>query len=291
MILKYTVKKSDENIKQILKNKFNMSERFIVKLKKNKCIFLNDICIPISFSIKENDALVIKENFIEDSDGIVPNENIHLNILFEDEYLLIIDKQSGIPVHPSILHYNDSLSNGVKSYFNKIGLQKKIRPVNRLDKDTSGIVVFAKNEYIQECLVRQMANGKFIKKYIAILEGYLTNKVGTINAPIARKENSIIERCVDNSGDVAITHYKILNEFNNLSKVEFILETGRTHQIRVHSAYIGHPIVGDSLYGNSSSLINRQALHAYYISFIHPITNKKIEFISDLPEDIRKLNQ
>ena len=291
MELNYIVKKSDTSIKQILKNEFNMSERFILKLKTNKCIYINNVCVPIHFSISEGDTLSIKENFIEDSDGIVSNDNITLNILFEDDYLLILDKPAGIAVHPSILHYDNSLSNGVKSYFEKIGLRKKIRPVNRLDKDTSGIVIFSKNEYIQECLVRQMSNNIFKKKYIAILEGLLEKVSGTINAPIARKKDSIIERCIDESGDIAISHYKVLQRLSTMTEVEYTLETGRTHQLRVHSAFIGHPIIGDSLYGNESSLISRQALHSYYVEFIHPITKKEMVIRSELPSDICRLLQ
>lgn len=291
MELNYIVKKSDTSIKQILKNEFNMSERFILKLKTNKCIYINNVCMPIHPSINEGDTLSIKENFIEDSDGIVSNDNITLNILFEDDYLLILDKPAGIAVHPSILHYDNSLSNGVKSYFEKIGLRKKIRPVNRLDKDTSGIVIFSKNEYIQECLVRQMSNNIFKKKYIAILEGLLEKVSGTINAPIARKKDSIIERCIDESGDIAISHYKVLQRLGTMTEVEYTLETGRTHQLRVHSAFIGHPIIGDSLYGNESSLISRQALHSYYVEFIHPITKKEMVIRSELPSDICRLLQ
>lgn len=286
MELNYIVKNSDTSIKQILKNEFNMSERFILKLKTQKCIYINNISVPIHSSINEGDILSIKENFIEASDGIVPNENIILNILFEDDYLLILDKPAGLPVHPSILHYEDSLSNGVKAYFNKIGLKKKIRPVNRLDKDTSGIVIFAKNEYIQECLIKQMSNNSFKKKYIAVLEGILEKESGTINAPIARKDNSIIERCISENGDVAISHYKVLQRLTNMTEVEYTLETGRTHQLRIHSAFIGHPIVGDSLYGRKSELISRQALHSYYVSFIHPITKKEMVIRSELPSDI-----
>ena len=291
MELNYIVKKSDTSIKQILKNEFNMSERFILKLKTNKCIYINNVCMPIHSSINEGDTLSIKENFIEDSDGIVSNDNITLNILYEDDYLLILDKPAGIAVHPSILHYDNSLSNGVKSYFEKIGLRKKIRPVNRLDKDTSGIVIFSKNEYIQECLVRQMSNNIFKKKYIAILEGLLEKVSGTINAPIARKKDSIIERCIDESGDIAISHYKVLQRLGTMTEVEYTLETGRTHQLRVHSAFIGHPIIGDSLYGNESSLISRQALHSYYVEFIHPITKKEMVIRSELPSDICRLLQ
>ena len=185
-----------------------------------------------------------------------------------------------------MLHYDNSLSNGVKYYFNLIGLHKKIRPVNRLDRNTSGLVIFAKNEYIQEFLIKEMQSKTFSKEYLAILEGTLDKKQGTINAPIARKKDSIIERCIDNSGDNSITHYKVLKEFDNFSLVNFKLETGRTHQIRVHSSYIGHPILGDDLYGNKSNLINRQALHSYKISFIHPKTREKMHFEIDMPQDM-----
>ena len=161
MELTYIVKSADESIKQILKNEFNMSDRFILKLKNHKSIFINNVSVFINFKIHSGDVLKIIENFKEDSSNIVSNSDINLNILYEDDFLLIVDKPAGIPVHPSILHYEDSLSNGVKAYFEKINLNKKIRPVNRLDKDTSGIVIFAKNEYIQECLVKQMKSHIF----------------------------------------------------------------------------------------------------------------------------------
>ena len=157
MELNYIVKKSDLSIKQILKNEFYMSEKFIIKLKRNMCIFVNNVSVNIDFPVVEHDCLTIKENFVESSSGIIPNSSIPVNILFEDEFLLILDKPAGIAIHPSMLHYDNSLSNGVQYYYNSIGLRKKIRPVNRLDKDTSGIVIFAKNEYIQECLIRQMS--------------------------------------------------------------------------------------------------------------------------------------
>lgn len=289
MELYYTVTESDDSIKQVLKNKFNMSERFILKLKNHQCIFVNDFSVPINFKINSGDKLVIKENFVEDSSNIVSNSEINLDILFEDDYFLIVDKPAGIAVHPSILHYSDSLCNGVKYYFEKIGLKKKIRPINRLDKDTSGIVIFAKNEYIQECLVRQMSSNTFKKKYIAILLGILEKDFGTINAPIARKDDSIIERCIDENGEKAISHFKVIKRFDNLTQVEYTLETGRTHQLRVHSSFIGHPILGDSLYGKKSNLISRQALHAYEISFVHPITKREVIIFSRLPLDMQKI--
>ena len=134
-----------------------------------------------------------------------------------------------------------------------------------------------------------MKNNHFKKEYIAVLDGILSEKSGTISAPIARKDNSIIERCVDfKNGEIAITHYDLIKNINNsLSLVHFVLETGRTHQIRVHSAYIGNPIIGDTLYGNSSELIDRQALHAYKITFIHPINKENIILETDLPKDMK----
>lgn len=231
-----------ENIKQILKQEFNMSERLILRLKTNNKIFLNDTPVTIYQKFSIGDTVSVLIDFEEDNSNIVPTK-MALNIIYEDDYYLVINKPAGIAIHPSILHYDNSLSNGIRFYFDKIGLKKKIRPVNRLDKDTSGIVIFAKNEYIQECLVKQMKQNIFEKEYVAILDGILEEKSGTINAPIARKENSIIERCVKDTGDIAITHYEVISEFNNMSYVKFKLETGRTHQIRVHSSYIGHPII------------------------------------------------
>jgi len=138
-----------------------------------------------------------------------------------------------------------------------------------------------------------MALKSFTKEYIAIVEGHFNNKSGTINAPIARKNSSIIERCIDKNGDISITHYEVLKqlEINNkqISVVKCNLETGRTHQIRVHMSYIGHPLLGDDLYGGNKYLLNRQALHSYRISFIHPIENKKVEYISTLPENFKKI--
>ena len=278
-----------DNIKQVLKEEFHISDRLLKKLKLNHQIFLNYIPVNINYSdLIIGDFISIVLDFEEEYDNIVPLES-NLNIIYEDNYLLAVNKPSNMPVHPSCNHFEDSLSNIVKYYFDCIGLKRKIRIVNRLDKDTSGIVIFAKNEYIQEALIQQMKNTTFKKEYLAILNGILEKNSDTISAPIARKENSIIERCVNfETGDIAITHYDLIKTIDNkYSLVHFVLETGRTHQIRVHSAYIGHPILGDTLYGSSSNLINRQALHAQKVSFIHPITKKSIILEAPLPEDMR----
>ena len=291
MKLYYTIKPTDNYItlKDILKNRYNMSNRLLLKLKRNEKIFLNGECTYLNTSIKPNDIIEIALDFEEDNSNIVATK-MPLDIIYEDEAYLVINKPAGIPVHPSMEHYEDSLSNGVKYYFDSMNLYKKIRPVNRLDRNTSGIVIFAKNEYIQECLIRQMKTKDFIKEYIAICEGIFEEKSGYINLPIARKENSIIERCVDfDKGSNAITHYEVINEFDTYSVVKCRLETGRTHQIRVHMKYIGHPLLGDTLYHTASPLISRQALHSYYTCFVHPITRQTMEYIAPLPVDMKNI--
>ena len=279
-----------KNVRQVLKNEFNISNRLITKLKQNKFIYLNNKVTYLDKELVVGDIILCKINFNETSENIISTK-MNLKIIYEDDYLFVVDKPANMAVHPSILHYENSLSNGVKYYFDSIGLKRKIRPVNRLDRDTTGLVVFAKNEYIQECLVRQMKTGTFYKEYVAVLEGILDKPEGTINAPIARKTGSIIERCIDKNGENAISHYKVIYSDikKNLSLVKFVLKTGRTHQIRLHSKYIGHSILGDTLYGKPSNLINRQALHSHKISFVHPVTKKQVEFISPISEDIKVL--
>ncbi len=290
MVLEYKITEKDTfiNLKDLLKNYFKISDRLLVKLKHEQKILVNDKAAYIDIHLRSGDIVSVYIDFEEDNSNIVPVK-MDLEIIYEDEALLIINKPANMPIHPSMEHYEDSLSNGVRCYFDTLGLKKKIRPVNRLDKDTSGLVVFAKNEYVQECLVRQMKNNEFKKEYIAVCSGIFEKKSGTINAPIARKENSIIERCIAENGETAITHYEVIKEYNDYSVVKCILETGRTHQIRLHMSHIGHPILGDTLYGTSSMLISRQALHAYKISFIHPITKQKLEFTSKIPLDFEKL--
>lgn len=291
MILKYTVENEQyQNVKEVLKAYFKVSDRLLLKLKKNYKILVNGEAVYPDFPLSLHDTIEVLLDLEEDNSNIIPTA-IPLEILFEDEAYLVINKPAGIPVHPSMDHYTDSLSNGVRYYFDSICLKKKIRPVNRLDRNTSGIVIFAKNEYIQECLIRQMKENTFYKEYIAICEGKFDHEKGMINAPIARKENSIIERCIDSKGDTAITEYEVLNydADKNYSIVKCILHTGRTHQIRVHTASIGHPILGDTLYGNASSSIARQALHSYKTAFCHPISHEYVSYTAPLPSDMKSL--
>lgn len=290
MNLSYQIDKDEhyDNVLHVLKEQFLLSDRLITKLKKANKIYLNSLPTYTKKSVTVGDTVSVLIDFEEDNSNIVAS-NIPLNIIYEDDYLLVLNKPANIAIHPSILHFDNSLSNGVKFYFYKLGLKKKIRIVNRLDRNTSGIVILAKNEYIQECLIKQMKTNEFKKEYLAIAKGILESKSGTLNFPIARKEGSIIERTVSSDGDSAITHYDVVKEFNNLSLVHIVLETGRTHQIRVHFSHIGHPILGDTLYGSPSELINRQALHSYKLTFIHPVTKKELILESSLPNDIKNI--
>lgn len=290
MNLSYQIDKDEhyDNVLHVLKEQFLLSDRLITKLKKANKIYLNSLPTYTKKSVTVGDTVSVLIDFEEDNSNIVAS-NIPLNIIYEDDYLLVLNKPANIAIHPSILHFDNSLSNGVKFYFDKLGLKKKIRIVNRLDRNTSGIVILAKNEYIQECLIKQMKTNEFKKEYLAIAKGILESKSGTLNFPIARKEGSIIERTVSSDGDSAITHYDVVKEFNNLSLVHIVLETGRTHQIRVHFSHIGHPILGDTLYGSPSELINRQALHSYKLTFIHPVTKKVLSLEAPLPNDIKNI--
>lgn len=277
MILFYEVKKENLTVNHILKNELQISSKLFCKLIKNKLVYINGIICDTRNSVHIGDIISIDLDFPEDNSNIIPKE-MKLNILYEDECFLVLNKPSGVAVHPSILHFDDTLSNGLKFYFDSINLHKKIRPVNRLDLNTSGLIVFAKNEYIQECLIQQMLNNTFKKEYLAVVSGILDEKSGTINKPISRKEGSIIERCISPEGKESITHFEVLKEFKNCSLVKCILETGRTHQIRVHFASIGHPLVGDDLYGEKSDLVNGQALVCYKLSFVHPISKENLIF-------------
>ena len=286
MEIKYEIKNNYKTINQILQNELQISSRLLYKLIKMQKILLNNKICDTRSMTNAGDIITIDLNYEEDNSNIVPTQ-MNLDIVFEDDWLLIINKPAGIAVHPSILHYSDSLCNGIRFYFDKIGLKKKVRPVNRLDLNTSGLVVFAKCEYIQECLISQMKNNEFKKEYLAVCNGIFEKKSGTINLPIARKENSIIERCISEDGQPSITHYEVLKDFDNYSLVKCSLETGRTHQIRVHMSAIGHPLLGDSLYGSISDLIDRQALHCYNLQFVHPVNNNVLNFYGELPIDFK----
>lgn len=303
MKLEYVVKKEDQNlmVRDIVKKKLKVSSRLYRKIVKD--IRLNDKECYVSNRVKENDVVSVNldnaydENISYDKFTVWEHK---LDILYEDEYVLCVNKESGVVCHPTSLHQEKTLYNAVIYYYIKQGLKVPIHFVNRLDRDTTGVVVIAKHKYVQELLIKQMEEGVFNKEYIAIVYGKMENDTGVIERRIKRKENTIILREVTDSlaGDYAKTEYEVLeyNEKENYSVLKVKLYTGRTHQIRVHFSSIGHPLLGDELYVNESNIrvknikeyISRQALHSEKISF-YDINGKRVEVLAPLPNDVKKL--
>ena len=220
-----------------------------------------------------------------DSDGIIP-VSMPLSILYEDEDILVINKPADMPVHPSIGNYTNTLANGVAAYLDAKGEHSPFRCINRLDRDTSGALILAKNAFSAAVLSTQMRNRQIRRTYLAVVEG-ITPPNGTISAPISRVDDSVIERHVDFlHGEPAVTHYERLETKNEHSLLEIHLETGRTHQIRVHMGYIGHPLPADYLYHSEYDCFKRQPLHSLQLEFRHPVTDKSMCLLAPVPEDM-----
>lgn len=263
----------------------------IQKLIKDSIILVNNETEAANYKLKTDDVIEILE-FKEETTDIVP-EKMDIDIVYEDEYLLIINKKSGVVVHPAVGNYSHTLVNGLIYYFNTLSNKKSIRPgiVHRLDKDTSGLMVVAKNDSIHEQLSEMIRKKKIERKYICLVWGILKHDKGTIDAPIGRDASNRQKFAVtDINGKDSITHFKVIKRYTETTLLECVLDTGRTHQIRVHLNYIGHPVVNDPIYGNRK-IINDfgQMLHSKSIRFIHPITKKEICFEIDPPKEFIKI--
>lgn len=278
-------------VKQILKRNLHLSERLIKKLKFSGKIFLNSQAVHVNRTAHEGDLLEALVESDESNEEIIP-EPMNLDILYEDENLIAINKLPNMVVHPSFSHFTGTVANGLMHYLLDKGIKTLIRPVSRLDRDTSGIIIFALNPFIQENLVRQMHGKSYMKEYIGLVHGTFNENQGTINLPIERLPGSIMLRHTAIDGAPSITHYSVLERFGDTTLLKFILETGRTHQIRVHCQATGHPLVGDTLYphpvfeGKHENLMLRQALHSRRTVFTHPFTKKILELVAPIPEDI-----
>lgn len=288
--MKYEVKKPDEGlmIKDILKRRMGFSTRLIRKLKLEGGVSLNRVESKLNVTVRVGD--VIKVEFPQEESRFEP-QDIPLDIVYEDEDLMIINKSPGIVVHPTKGHPVGTIANALMYLMQKRGEVFKIRFVNRLDMDTSGLLIVAKNAFAQEQLQKQMKENLIVKKYLAVVDGVMDSEKGTIDLPIGIVDENAVGRAVTPDGYPSVTHYKVRKYLKNgKTLVELTLETGRTHQIRVHMSYIGHPVTGDSLYGTAQpELIGRQALHSYYLGFRHPVTDEWIEIRGELPDDIKNL--
>ena len=272
-----------QKVKDVLKGKVGVSSRLFTRLKKNNSIYLNDNPIRGHNLVKTGD--ILKVVFDYESNTYEP-ENVNLDVLYEDEHILVVNKDPFTVVHPTMGNPSGTLMNHVSGMLHERGDDFKIRFVNRLDRDTSGCVVIAKNQFIHHMLSEQMKRGEVEKRYVAAVHGRLSSSNGMIDAPIARLSDEDIRREVHKSGKPSRTNYKVITSNEDYSLLDIELLTGRTHQIRVHLKYIGHEIVGDTLYGREEDIISRQFLHSYRIKFTHPISGETIDVIAPLKPDL-----
>lgn len=279
-------------IDNYLSDKLDISRSKVQKLIKDGNVLVNGQSVNVSYKVKIGDVIEYSLDLNEETD-ITP-EDIPIDIVYEDDDLLVINKASGMVVHPAPGHYTGTLVNALLYRFN-LNSGEANRPgiVHRLDKDTSGLMLVAKNEFIHEKLSEMIGKKDVERKYLAIVDGLIKHDTGTIDAPIGRDTNNRQKMAVtDVNGKDSITHFKVLERFDNNTFIECILETGRTHQIRVHMNYIGYPINNDPLYGREKATEFGQMLHSYSIKFNHPRTGKELSFRVDPPKEFMdKLNE
>lgn len=286
----FTVEKEDEGmgLRKLLKKRFGFSARLLTKLSANKQVYLNGEILKGYMKPKSGD--IIKAVLPEEKSHF-PEADIPISVIYEDEDLLIINKQAKITVHPTRLHQDGTIANGLMKYMRENNKNFKIRFVNRLDMDTSGLLIVGKNSNAQDKIIHQMHRDNVGKTYLSLVKGIVSENKFTINLPIGRPDpESPVRAVMKEGGKPSVTHVEVLERFSSgFSLLKVRLETGRTHQIRVHLTYLGHPLCGDELYeGACKKIIDRQALHAYKLSFIHPTKDKFMEFEAPLPDDFLK---
>lgn len=297
-IIHYRIPNSYEGhkISEFLRNQ-GISTKSIIRLKSDvENVLLNDEPGFINRILKKEDRLTLCIKELESSKKIPPVD-LPLSIIYEDEDILIVNKPANMPIHPSMNNYENTLGNAVAYYYMKKGEPFLYRCINRLDRDTTGLTILAKHYLSCGILYDEMESREIKRTYYAIVENrtvfdapyaHRLLQTGTIDLPLGRKPDSAIERMVDiKNGDKAITHYRVLATNDGLSLLELQLDTGRTHQIRVHMQAIGHPLIGDFLYNPKDTHMKRQALHAGKLSFRHPITKETLSFTAPVPQDMQ----
>ncbi len=275
-------------IDKFLNKKLDISRSKLQEMIKKELVLVNGNIIKNSYILKLNDQICVIDMLKHDT-SIKP-EDMNLDIIYEDDDLMIVNKPSGMVVHPSFGHYSNTLVNGLLAYTNKLSSNNgDIRPgiVHRIDKDTSGLLMIAKNDKVHESLSKQLKDKTLSRTYIALVKGRINHDTGLIDAPIGRDKYDRKKMAVtsENSKE-AITYFKVLERYKNTTLIECQLKTGRTHQIRVHLNYIKHPIINDPVYGNNKNVTSfGQMLHAKSLSFIHPVLNKEMTFTCDAPKE------
>ncbi len=276
--------KEENKLKSELLDKMNISVRMLCSIKKEKSVTVNGKYVPMHTMVYGGDIIKIE---LPHESNEYESQQMGIEVLYEDFDLLVVEKPFGMVVHPTRNHLENTMLNALKYYFDENGIKSKVRFVNRLDRDTSGILIVAKNAYAHSVLTKDTSMWEMHKKYIAVVEGKL-DESGTIRLPIIKSEDGI-RRTVDENGQECVTHYRTIKSNERASFVELELETGRTHQIRVHMSAMGHPIFGDELYGGNLDLIERQALHCIELGFYSPRLEKEIRVKTKLHDDITEL--
>ncbi|MBR5542665.1 MAG: RluA family pseudouridine synthase [Oscillospiraceae bacterium] len=289
----HTVDADDDGKKlsEILRQRFGVSAMLLRRIKRTENgLLLNGksvYTIDVAHTGDRIEAILEDEN--TGSDAVVPTEG-ELDILFENEDILVVNKPGDIAVHPSHGHFSTSLGNIVMWYYKSRGENFVFRPINRLDRGVSGVMAVAKNAYSHTFAARLLHSGDFYREYLAVVEGELEKKKGEIDAPIGRRDGSVIEREVREDGDTALTRYECIESKNGKSLVRVLPQTGRTHQIRVHMAHIGYPLVGDFLYGKEHPLLpGRCALHSHRLHMQLPFCGGEIDISSPLPPELKRI--
>ena len=288
----YVLQSQDDGKKyqEILAHRFHFSRRLLQKLKQGERAWVNGKFTYLNARGKVGDRLTLALCGDDDAANML-GEDLPLEILYEDDYLLAVNKPSGQVIHPIPRYPDHTLGNAVAAYWQRQGNPRPFRPIHRIDRNTSGLVLIAKNRFTHQQLAWQMEHGQVEKTYLGFISGHLSEPDGKWDAPIGLAEGSYILRTVryDSHGLPALTHYRTLKSYKQASLLQFILATGRTHQIRVHCQFAGHPLLGDELYGGDTSKICRQALHSFRYRFIHPATGTPITIKAPLPLDLRQL--
>ncbi len=286
-IISYINEDGNLTLKEVLLDKLNFSVRSLSKMKRYKTVKVNNEYIRPSDKINKGDLIEVK---IEEDMAEFKPQDLNLPILYDDFDIIMVNKPPFMVVHPTKSHYENTIANGVTHYIMEKDEKVKIRFVNRLDMNTSGLVIVAKNPYAQFVLSSDMKEDKVEKMYIAVVKGVVKEDFGTINEPIYRPTDDSVKRIVHEDGQPSVTHFEVIERLKDATVLKLKLETGRTHQIRVHLNHIGHGIIGDELYGYvDESLINRQALHAFSLKFKQPRTREDLEFKAPLPRDMEEL--
>lgn len=279
----------EENVRidKYLASKTDYSRETITKMLAEEYILVNGKSIKASYKVKVGDVILIKDGFVKEM--TLEATKMDIDIVYEDEYLMVINKDSGVVVHPGAGNSNDTLVNGLLYYNKTLSKGEEFRPgiVHRLDKDTSGLMIVAKDDKAHELLADDFKNKRIHREYIALLDGVFPQKKAIIDAPIGRSKQYFDKMEICKDGKKAITNLEVIKKYKDYTLVKLVLETGRTHQIRVHLAYIGYPVHNDPVYSNKVCTDFGQFLHSAYLKFKHPITGEVLEFNSKLPEEFQ----